>query len=384
MSGNSKKFFLAASLLIGTIIGAGIFGIPYVISKSGLIPGLFYFLVLGVLVILIHLFFGEIVLRTREEYRLPGFAKKYLGKPAEILTSISVAVGSIGALLAYLILINDFFKILFPLSSDLISLYLTLICWLILSFFIFQGIKTIAPIELFTNIIFFLIISFIFLFCVPKFNFSNLISFSFPLTMPNFLLPYGVILFSLVGWSAIPETNEVLAGPDDKKKLNKIIIFSILTSATVYFLFGMLVVGVSGKFTTPDALSGLMPFLGSKIIFFGALAGLITIADSFLMVALYLKNAFIFDLKVSSGSAFLISCGTPLILFLLGFRSFIDTIGFVGTVMGVIEGIIIVLIFRKAKFSGDKEPEYNFKTSPIILYLLMAILILGAIFQLRR
>ena len=108
MAIKSKNFFLALSVLIGTIIGAGIFGIPYVIFKSGLIPGLFYFIILGGAVLLIHLFFGEIVLRTKEKYRLPGFALKYLGRPAEVLVTVSVVVGVIGALLAYLILAGDF------------------------------------------------------------------------------------------------------------------------------------------------------------------------------------------------------------------------------------------------------------------------------------
>ena len=35
----------ALSILLGTVIGAGIFGIPYVIEKSGIIPGFFYFLI---------------------------------------------------------------------------------------------------------------------------------------------------------------------------------------------------------------------------------------------------------------------------------------------------------------------------------------------------
>ena len=38
-----KNFLFALSTLIGTIVGAGVFGIPYVIAKSGIVPGFFYF-----------------------------------------------------------------------------------------------------------------------------------------------------------------------------------------------------------------------------------------------------------------------------------------------------------------------------------------------------
>ena len=76
----NKNFLFALSVLLGTIVGAGIFGIPYVISKSGMIPGFFYFLILGGAVLLIHLFFGEIILRTKGEHRLVGLAQRYLGR----------------------------------------------------------------------------------------------------------------------------------------------------------------------------------------------------------------------------------------------------------------------------------------------------------------
>jgi len=377
MAIKSKNFLLALSVLIGTTIGAGIFGIPYVIFKSGLIPGLFYFIVLGGAVLLIHLFFGEIVLRTKEKYRLPGFALKYLGRPAEVLITISVIVGVAGSLLAYLILAGDFLKILFPSLLNLSSFHFVLISWLILSYLVFQGIKIIAPAEIFTNSLFFFIAFIIFFFSLPKFNFSNLPVLNFP----DIFLPFGIILFSLVGWSAIPEIGEILKNSDEKKFFKKVIILSMAISAVFYILFGILVAGVSGRNTSADALSGLIPFLGSKIVFFGVLAGLITIADSFLILALYLRNTLVRDLKFPKIPAFLIACGSPLILFLLGFRNFINTIGFVGTIIGAVEGIIIILIFKNAKKLGDREPEYSLKIPSMLLYFLMAIFILGAVFQ---
>jgi len=373
----NKNFVFALFTLIGTIVGAGIFGIPYVISRSGIIPGFFYFLILGGLITLIHLFFGEIILRTKEKSRLPGFAQKYLGKKGRTLITISVLVGVTGALLAYIILAGDFLKILFSSAGGFSSFQLAFIFWLILSFFIFRGIKIIAPAELFTNLLFFLVIFIMVWFCLPKFNLAN---FTF-LNFPNIFLPYGVILFSLVGWSAIPEIMEILRTSEEKRNLKKVIILSTLIVLFLYPLFVLAVVGVSGGKTSSDALSGLIPFLGEKIIFFGALAGVITLADSFLVLGLYLKNTFIYDLKFSKITSFFISCGLPFFLYFIGFRSFINTIGFVGTIIGVIEGIIIILIFKKAKELGNREPEYSLKVPSILLYFLMLILVLGAVSQ---
>ena len=55
----SSPSVLALSTLIGTIVGAGMFGLPFAIVQSGLFASLFYFLLLGICVTYLHLFFGE-------------------------------------------------------------------------------------------------------------------------------------------------------------------------------------------------------------------------------------------------------------------------------------------------------------------------------------
>ncbi len=372
-----KSFLFALSILIGTIVGAGIFGIPYVIEKSGIIPGFFYFLVLGGVVLLIHLFFGEIILRTEENCRLVGLSQKYLGNWGRRLITVSVIVGITGALLAFLILGGEFLKILLSPLLNLSSSEFTFIFWLVLSYFIFRGIKLIAPAEFFTNSLFFFIIIIILGFCLPKFDLTNISVFN----LPSIFLPFGVLLFSLIGWSAIPEICNFLKNPGAKRNLKKIIVLSSIIVITLYLLFALAVIGVAGENVSQDTLSGLIPFLGPQIIFFIALAAVITLADSFLALGLYLRNTFILDLKFPKITSTMITCGFPLILFLIGFRSFIETIGFVGTIVGVIEGIAIILIFKKAKTKGNRKPEYSLKIPSILLYFLMLILILGAISQ---
>jgi len=371
-----KKFFFAISILLGTIVGAGIFGIPYVIARSGIIPGFFYLLILGGAVLLIHLFFGEIVLRTKEKHRLVGYAQKYLGNWGRILITISTILGLTGALLAYIILSGDFLKIIFS-FLNLPSFYFSLMFWAILSYFIFRGIKLIAPAELFMNIAFFFIIFLIFCFALPKLNLQNFTLINFE----HIFLPYGVILFSLVGWMAVPIISETFKSLEARKNLKKVIISAISIVIFLYFLFALAVIGVSGKNTTPEAFQGLLPYLGQKIIIFGALFGIFAIVTSFLILGNYFKNTLFYDYKIPRRISASIACGLPFILFLIGFREFIEVIGFVGTIIGVIEGGTIILIFKKAKFLGNRCPEYSLKIPSILLYFLIAIFILGAVSQ---
>jgi len=372
-----KNFVLALAVLIGTTVGAGIFGIPYAIVKSGIIPGFFYFIVLGGTVMFLHLFLGEIVLRTEGKHRLIGYAQKYLGKREKLFVTFSTIFGIIGSLLAYIIIGGNFLKIICASWLNIDSFYFSLFLGVALSLFIFRGIKLIAPAELLTNILFFSIIFIIFLFALPKVNFQN-----FTLFNPKYIfLPYGILLFSFVGWTAIPEINDIFKAPKDKKNYKKIIILASIIVVILYSLFALTIIGISGKSTTEEALLGLEPFLGPKVILLGALFGLIVISDSILVLALYLRNALIYDYNLSKNLSFLISCGAPLILFLIGFRSFIETIGLIGTVIGALEGIAIILIFRKAKKLGDRKPEYNLKIPSLLMYLFVLIFIIGTISQ---
>ena len=377
----NNSFFLSVALLLGTMIGAGIFGIPYVVSRSGMFPALFYFLILGVASLLIHLFLGEIILRTKEKHRLPGYAQKYLGDWAKILAAFSVVLGITLALLAYIILGGNFLNILFSSFNGLSSFHFSLIFSFILFPFIVRKVKFVAKTEVLTNIIFVLIIFLIFFLSLEKLNLDNFSLLADELVWDNIFLPYGVILFSLIGWSAVPEMADVLEKKEDKKQFKKAIIFSIIIAIFTYLLFVFSVVGVSGKNTSPETFSGLLSYLDPKIVLLGVLAGVITIADSFLILSLHLRNTLIYDYGFQMIPALFMSWGVPLILFLSGFRQFIDVIGIAGTFIGAIDGILIILIFQKAKVLGNREPEYSLKTPSFITYSLIIIFILGAISQ---
>lgn len=366
---------LALATIVGTTVGAGIFGIPYVITKAGLVAGFFNFVFIGGVVLLLHLLFGEVVLRTAAPHRLIGYAQFYLGSWGKILITVSTIVGLVGALLAYIVIGGDFLHTVFSSWWTLPQAYWSLLFWSTLSVFIFLGIKFIAPLELAMNAIFIGIILFIFLIALPKIDFQNAVLFS----APNVFLPYGVLLFAFAGWLAIPEAVSVLGSGEEKSRLKNIIIWSALLVMVLYFIFSLAVVGVSGRNTSPDALSGLIPFLGHNIIVLGAIFGVVAVAASFLVLGNYFKNALRYDYGVPSSLAAAFATGLPLIFFLVGFREFIATIGLVGVVIGVLEGITIILIFWRAKELGDREPEYALNVPKVVLYLLGALFIVGAL-----
>ena len=230
-----KKVIYAISMLSGTIIGVGIFSLPYITLKVGFWTILGYFLVLGVLATLIHLFFAKISLLTPDFKRFSGFVEFHLGKKAEKIALISTILGLFGAILAYLIVGGEFLEnLLSPVFGGNNLLY-TLLYFSLGTVLIFFGTRAISKIEFWGLILFFVILLVIFFQGKSFINVENLFLNFTNDKLPNLFLPYGAVLFSLWGAALIPEVEEMLG--EDKKLLKKIIPIAILIPILVYLLF---------------------------------------------------------------------------------------------------------------------------------------------------
>lgn len=358
-----SKTIYGSSLLINTIVGAGIFALPYIALKSGIGVTIAYFFVLVSLAVLIHLFFSEVAMATPDFLRLPGYAKIYLGDWGKRVAVISTILGFYGATLAYLVLGGDFLKnLLSPIFGGGGTLY-TFLYFLAGAILVYFGIKIITKVEFLGLILFFLILIAIFIKGIPFLRAENL--FAGAGGIKDLFLPYGPIFFSLWGASIIPELEETLGR--NKNLLKKIIILSVLISAIIYLLFIFLVLGISGINTSSDAISGLKNFLGEFAgIFF--LFGIITTFTSFLSVGLTLKNTFLYDFKMTKNLSWFLALFLPFFLFLIGFKSFVTIIGVVGGVMLGIDGILILLMYKKIR------PEKIFLVYPLALIFLGGII----------
>lgn len=359
----------ALSVFAGTIIGVGIFGLPYVASKSGFFIVLFYFLLMSGIAIAVHLLLSQVALGTEKPHRLPGYVGEYLGSGWKKFSLLMIGFGLTGAILAYLIVGGEFLKLLFAPYIGGGSLIYTFIFFGAGAFLIFRGIKNIAQIELALLVVFFVILFVFFAKAVPFINFN----FFKPVDWKFFSLPYGVILFSLWGSAVVPEVKEMLAG--DEKKLKRVITAGILISTLTYLFFIFTILGVSGPNTSKEAISGLASGLGNGIIRFGFIFGVITCFTSFITLGLTLKKILWYDFNISENLAFCIACFLPLFLFLVGLREFIDIIGFTGALALGGEGIITIFLYQK--FLEKKGLR---KMNPL-MYFLPLVFVLGIILE---
>lgn len=375
-------FLKALSVFLGTVIGVGIFGLPFVASKAGFFIVVLYFLFMALVAISINLLYGEVILGTKKLHRLPGYVGEYLGEKWKKISFIVIAVGLIGALLAYLIISGQFLASLFGGNSVLY----TLLFFIIGAYLVFRGIKSISGVELSLLFVLFIILVIFFIKALPSINISY-----FKTLNPKFLFfPYGVILFSLWGSAVIPEVKEVLAGSrlrpsgfggQARANLRKVIFWGTVVTVVIYLFFIFIVLGASGPITSEEAISGLEQALGDKIIKLGFIFGVICCFTSFLTLALTLKKVFWYDFGFPKNFAWFLTCFIPLTIFLLGVREFIGVVGFTGAVALGIEGIIIVFLYQG--FLKKKSPPFQQKVgmNPI-LYFLVGIFVLGIIFEL--
>lgn len=380
-------FLEGVCILTGTIIGAGVLAIPYALMKAGFLTGLINLFVLSTATILLYLYLGEVILRTKKKHQLTGYAQEYLGNKGRRLMAFSMVFGNYGALIAYLIGVGRSLSILSGTQNNVLNLLgislsfnfiFSLLFFVLGSAIVYLGIKGVGRSELFMDGIIIFVVIFISIIAIFGLHIDNLVSFN----VSKIFLPYGVILFALAGAVAIPEVNEEL---ENKKSLRKAILIGSLIPIFIYFLFSFAVVGACGKETTEIATNCLSNKFGGFIMVLGNLFAILAMATSFFTIGLGLKEMYNYDYRIKEKKAWFLACFIPLILFIIIFfflkeEIFFKTIGITGGIAMTLEGILIVWMFNRAKKLGERKPEYSIKENKFISILLIVIFLMGMIY----
>ncbi|MDD5342726.1 MAG: aromatic amino acid transport family protein [Patescibacteria group bacterium] len=369
-----KKTFNSIAIIVGTAIGAGIFGLPYAISKAGYLVGLFYLIGLGIVSVILLMAYGEVVLRTREKYQIIGYTKHYLGNNWRMVGVVSFLFGITGALIAYTIGVGEFLYSLIGQYFGGSAYAYSLIYFIVVSLIVLAGLGMVLKFEGYLILALIIIVGLIIVAGLPKLSLDNLLVFN-----PKFLfLPYGVVLFALSAASAIPDATHELA---DKKKLYRVVKIGMIVPLIIYILFSTVIVGVCGASTHEGAILGLKPYIGNWILTIGALFGVLTMTTSFLALGLVIKDIYRIDFRLPKFWAWLIAMTPPLLIFLFKLTNFVSVISLVGGVMGGFDGIIILLMWRKARKFGNRKPECQINIAQWFQYFMILIFSAGIIYE---
>lgn len=367
----NKKFWATTFTLTGTIIGAGILGLPYVFAKSGFLAGLFWLTVLGAVMLFVNLALGEITLRTRGKHQLSGYANKYLGKWGKRAMFFAMLFGIYSALLAYLVGEGESLSKLIP--GDIPPLIFGIMFWLVMTLLLREGLKGLKKVETWGVIAIVAIILGIFIRFFPLIKTKNLITWN----PTNFALPIGVAMFALLGFTSIPELRKEIRGQE--KLFRKAIIIGTLIPIALYIIFSATFVGILGTNVTQIATLSFGPLM--------MILGIFTMLTSYFVLAFSLKDTFEEDIKTTKKTNFLFTSLIPLVLYIivtqLNFIGFALILGFGGVISGGLTGILILLIAKKAKRNtrNGKDSEIQIPINWPIIIILSIIFLAGIIIQ---
>ena len=372
-----NKESIAIATLIGTIVGAGILGIPYVIAKAGIVAGIIDLVGIGLLLLVLNLYVGEISLRTKGNHQLTGYAEKYVGKKGKVILMIAMMIEIYGALIAYTMGEGTSLSSLLGGNAFLWSLGF----FVVGSYLLYKGLKSVGKTELILVVVLTLAVIVVALMAIPFVKLQNLAAGS-----GNLFLPYGMILFAYLGLTSIPLLKEQLT--KHKKSIKKAIIWGSAIPILIYVLFALMTVGVVGLngFNSLGAderiaSAALNVFVNGPIGIIVNLFAIAAMGTSFLALGMAMKEMYKYDYKMSKNKAFWLTISIPLIFFLLDrvvdVTNFIQILGITGAIAGGLVGSMVVIMFHKAKKLGKRKPEYQMRIHWVLSIILMVVFVAG-------
>ena len=363
-----SKTIEGIGLLVGMIIGAGLFALPYGFMKAGFGWSLFLFAAILAMSFILHYLYAAIIYITPGRHRFTGYMRRYLGKNAEYAALLFTFFGYYGSMLAYGVLgaifLGNIFGLEFYRSGVL--------------FFVAGGLLFFSSLRAVGKINFYLtlpLLAFILLLAWklwPSVDFGN---FS-PPAFPERFLPYGILLFAFAGYSALPDLHDVLGG-NARGLSKKIIFWSLIVAALFYLIFILAVLGATGAGTTPDALSGLYGVLGKSAVVVGSLIGFLAVFTSYIVFGADLRMTFEYDYGFHKFSSWLVAFLPPVFLFWSGFTDLVKILSIVGSVgLGVFTLFTVLVGWRERE---KLESFLGFKPQGWWLFPLGALIVLGAL-----
>ncbi len=356
MSATSRKEFLATATLIGTIVGAGIFSLPYIYSQAFI--NAIVILIFTILLTLIEyiLYIDLISEEGMGFHQLPGIVGKIFGRKAKNISGIFLLLGRVGIIFLYTLLIGNFSALLIKntlgisVSPTLIAISITILFSLVIR----RKIKAVAKVQSilsFFKVALIAVVSIggiIYVISKDPSLFGKIKLFTTEQT-GNWLdtfksigLLYGVNLGALSGIAAIPSLKEIT---NERKSLTKSVIYATVISALLYVVFCIFVIAQSPTLTM-DSLTGLGSHWWVNLLI---LTGLICVITAYLGMGNSLFEIYSKDYSLNENLAWILTIAPGLALYLSGYRNFVQMMAILGGVIGGIEGIMILASYWKKK-----------------------------------
>lgn len=375
---SNKDFLRAVAVMIGYVVGVGMFSLPYVVAKAGVLTFVAMMLFFGAVQFFLHLVYANLVIATKDFHRLPGYTGLYLGKSGKYLIFAAKMIGNFGGLLAYLIISGTFIHQLLSPIFGMTEFFYGSLLFFFGAVVVYCGVGAVASFELIMSALLLLVVAMI---SVKGFGFIKLENYSFA-NLAYVLLPYGALLMAVDGLGSIPIVGQLLN--KNPEAMRKAIFWGTFIPVAITIVFVFAIVGITGTSTTPDALVGVGQIIDNGVMKFALLFGVISMVTSYLLVTEAVKETLTWDFKVKDKAAWAIAVFIPYAFYALGVSNLTKVVSFAGGVAGSLSAIVLIFVFRQLARRKHHLPIFKVKPKEAFLYFLISLFILGALYEISQ
>lgn len=312
-------------LLVGNVVGVGMFGLPYVFAQAGFGVATIAFAVSWVLSLVVLFMYGDMVLLTKGRGRFVGIVRDHAGPLVGALAAVGFFGSLFGAMTAYIIVGGTFAHTLFaPFIGGTLATF-RVVFFVVAAFGVLAGSMMVGKLQRLFITAYTALIVVLALVATP---YADLSHFVFSHDGTSWIAPFGVALFAFTGFGAVPEMRDALGR--HKHLLRRALVIGMLLIAALYAVFTTAVVGVTGLATTPEALKGLSELLGPAVLLIGSAIGLCTVMTAFLAHGVVMTNTWVYDYRLRYLVGWCLAVLLPFAVFLLGATDFIRVIEVTG------------------------------------------------------
>ncbi|HLU54094.1 MAG TPA: amino acid permease [Pseudonocardia sp.] len=378
-------FWQGVAIIFGANIGAGILSLPYGARTGGFPALVIALLIAGFLTTASMLYVAEVALRTETPLQLSGLARKYLGDAGSWLLFAGISINGLGALIAYASgggeVLGELLGIPQLAGSLLFYVPGVVVVWL--------GLRATGRSEqaITTGMALLIAVLVGWTLVGPGIEVDNL----------TFLQPYFVVpimnlaVFSFIAQYTVPELARGLAR-HAPLALPRAVVAGMCATGFVLALVPFAALGMMG----PDRITEVVTIawadaLGPVAYYCANVFALLAMMTSFWAIGLtLLTNVFDRFAWPATGSVrhrlmgITLVVVPPFLIAALGLAGFVSALGYAGGFAGAIMSIVPVLMLRRARRTGDREPEWRagWIAHPVVQVALIAVFGLAFLYSL--
>lgn len=355
----NRSFFQALLAMTGGIVGAGVFGLPAVFARIGLVWGTVLYLGLACVVAAMHLLYVEVHLAVGSSHRLSGAAERILGPFIGKIAAITYPANLLGTSLIYILLGGSFITSLIKLTGVIMpDRIIQTIYWFIVAICVYRGLRTLAKIESYTVRI---LIGLLFIVSMIAWGGISPALGRLLFAWDGTMIPLGVLLFSLTGLPAVGQVVDLVKR--DRVQAYHAVVGGTLLAALLSWFFG-----VSWAFLlVPTGQSFAVVPTGLKVItVLLPLIGFFSVMTAHLITATDLLNVFHLDFEWRKHHAWIAAVVPPL-LFLFIFREdLLHLMDAMGAIFSAFNAILVCLMALTLAIRSSQRTNWVIGVSALL------------------